>query len=85
MGRNDFGASVEVGLVKKTDSSPGIFFDDDLMAPFDQLVSSRREKRDTEFLFFDFLRDADDHGGTIGPAGEPGFRFAIPSISGDGE
>jgi len=77
MGRNDFGASVEVGLVKKTDPSLGIFFDDDLMAPFDQLVGSRREKRDMEFLFFDFLGDADDDEGNYRADGELGSRLGI--------
>src|SRR6185369_16584741 len=39
--------------------------DEDLVAAFNQLISSRRQKGDAIFLAFDFSGDTDNHGAEI--------------------
>ena len=54
-------AGLFIFLVRITGANAAVFFHQHGVSAFRQLLRGRRDERDAPFLFFNFLRDADDH------------------------
>lgn len=61
MARNDFHAGLAVVVITETNARSGLRLHDDLVTMFDELISSRGEKRHTMLLGFDFHGNSNDH------------------------
>ena len=58
---DDLGADIHIFLIRKTAPDSGAFLHQNFMAAPGQCGGRGRDETDAMFLFFNFLRDADDH------------------------
>jgi hypothetical protein len=64
---DDFRSGLGVVVISEADACAGVGLDEDPVAVLDELVGRRWEEGDAVLLGFDFLGDADDHGGKYEP------------------